>query len=292
MSRKLFEADEEGTMAIRIVTDSACDLPQDVCDELDIEVVPLTIRFGDREYIDRKELSTEAFWKQMETSSVLPETAAPSVGAFEETFRRLADGGADGIACINLSAQLSATMQSAQLAAKALDGECPVEIIDSCSASMGIGNLVLHAARRARDGADLQTAVREVEDRRDRQRVLATLDTLEYLKKGGRIGGARALAGSMLSIKPVISVTDGVVQEAGKVRTRGKALQFIVDRIPHGKVEMISVLHAGAPDLDAFLSLVQPMVPDAEVVVGMIGPVVGVHTGPRVIGVAWIERAG
>jgi fatty acid kinase fatty acid binding subunit len=292
MSRKLFEADEEGTMAIRIVTDSACDLPQDVCGELDIEVVPLTIRFGDREYVDRKELSTEAFWKQMETSSVLPETAAPSVGAFEETFRRLADGGADGIACINLSAQLSATMQSAQLAAKALDGECPVEIIDSCSASMGIGNLVLHAARCARDGADLQTVVGAVEERRDRQRVLATLDTLEYLKKGGRIGGARALAASMLSIKPVISVTDGVVQEAGKVRTRRKALQFIVDRIPQGRVEMISVLHAGAPDLDAFLSLVQPMVPDAEVVVGMIGPVVGVHTGPRVIGVAWIERAG
>jgi DegV family protein with EDD domain len=277
-------------MPVRIVSDSACDLPQDVCADLGIEIVPLTIRFGDREYVDREELSTAEFWRQLEASSVLPETAAPSVGAFEETFRRLGDEGADGVVCINLSGRLSATMQSAQVAAKALDGECPVEIIDSRSASMGIGNLALHAARRARDGAGLETIVREVEARRDRQHVLATLDTLEYLRKGGRIGGAQALLGSMLSIKPVITVLDGAVEQAGKVRTRSKALQFIVDRIPHDKVEAISVLHANAPDVDEFLARLRPLVPDAEMVVGVIGPVVGVHTGPRVLGVAWIER--
>ncbi len=140
-------------MTVRIVTDSACDLPESICAELGIEVVPLTIRFGEREYVDRKELTTDAFWRELATSSVLPETSAPSVGAFEETFHKLSDDGADGIVCINLSARLSATMQSAQLAAKALDGRTPVEIIDSLNASMGIGNLVLHAARRARDGA-------------------------------------------------------------------------------------------------------------------------------------------
>ena len=140
-------------MPVRIVTDSACDLPEAVCEELGIEVVPLTIRFGEREYVDRKELSVDAFWRELAASSVLPETAAPSVGAFEETFRRLTDEGADGIVCINLSARLSATMQSAQVAAKALDGQIPIEIIDSQSASMGIGNLVLYAARRARAGA-------------------------------------------------------------------------------------------------------------------------------------------
>ena len=105
-------------MPVRIVTDSACDLPEAVCEELGIEVVPLTIRFGEREYVDRKELSADAFWRELAASSVLPETAAPSVGAFEETFRRLADDGADGIVCINLSAELSATMQSAQVAAQ------------------------------------------------------------------------------------------------------------------------------------------------------------------------------
>ena len=220
---------------------------------------------------------------------MLPETAAPSVGAFEETFRQLADSGADGIVCINLSAQLSATMQSAQVAAKALDGLCPITIVDSKSASMGIGNLVLHAARRAADGADLPTIVADVEDRRDHQRVLAALDTLEYLRKGGRIGGARALLGSMLSIKPIISVVDGAVDEAGKVRTRSKALRFIIDRVPEHGVEQIAVLHAGAPDVDEFLALLRPRVPEADIVVGNIGPVIGVHTGPRVLGIAWIE---
>jgi DegV family protein with EDD domain len=277
-------------MPVRIVTDSACDLPVAECDELGIEVVPLTIRFGEREFVDRKELTTEMFWRELAASSTLPETAAPSVGAFEETFRRLSDEGADAIVCINLSGKLSATMQSAQVAAKSLDGKTPIAIIDSLSASMGIGNLALHAARRAREGADLDTIVREVEERRDRQHVYACLDTLEYLRKGGRIGGAQAMLGSMLSIKPLIMVADGVVEPGGRVRTRSKALKALLDHIPAGKVELISVLHAEAPDIDEFLAMLRPVVPDAEVVVGTIGPVVGVHTGPRVIGVAWIDR--
>jgi DegV family protein with EDD domain len=277
-------------MPVRIVTDSACDLPEPICEELGVEVVPLTIRFGDREYVDRKELSVDAFWRELKASSVLPETSAPSVGAFEETFRRLSDSGANGIVCINLSARLSATMQSAQVAAKALDGETPIEIIDSLSASMGIGNLVLHAARRARDGASIEEIVREVEARKARSHVFAALDTLEYLRKGGRIGGAQAMLGSMLSIKPIISVVDGAVEPGGRVRTRSKALRFLVDQIPAGKVETIGVLHADAPDLDEFLALLEPVVPDAEVTVGTIGPVIGVHTGPRVMGIAWIDR--
>jgi DegV family protein with EDD domain len=277
-------------MPVRIVTDSSCDLPEAACEELGIEVVPLSIRFGEREYVDRKELSVDAFWRELETSPVLPETAAPSVGAFEEVFRRLSEAGADGIVCINLSSRLSATMQSAEVAAKALDGRTPIEIVDSLSASMGIGNLVLYAARRARDGATVEEIVKEVEDRRDRQHVFATVDTLEYLRKGGRIGGAQAFLGSVLSIKPVISVVDGVVEPAGKVRTRSKALHAVVDHIPAGKVEMISVLHANAPDIDEFLAMVEPKVPDAEVLVGIIGPVVGVHAGPRVIGVAYVQR--
>jgi DegV family protein with EDD domain len=277
-------------MPVRIVTDSACDLPEAVCEQLGIEVVPLTIRFGEREYVDRKELSTDAFWRELESASALPETAAPSVGAFEETFRRLSDEGADGIVCINLSAKMSATMQSAQVAAKALDGETPIAIIDSQSASMGIGNLALIAARSAANGATLDEIVREVEDARARQHVYAAVDTLEYLRKGGRIGGAQAMLGSMLSIKPVIVVRDGAVEQGGKVRTRSKALQFLIDQIPAGKVEMISVLHANAPDIDEFLKMLEPVVPDAEVVVGKIGPVVGVHTGPRLMGIAWIDR--
>ncbi|HET9729293.1 MAG TPA: DegV family protein [Acidimicrobiia bacterium] len=276
-------------MPVRIVTDSACDLPESMCKDLGIEVVPLTIRFGDREYVDREQLSTDDFWRLLESSPTLPETAAPSIGAFEERFRSLSDAGVDGIVCINLSARLSATMQSAQVAAKAIDGATPITIIDSQSASMGIGNLVLHAARRAQAGATLDEIVHEVETRRARQHVYAALDTLEYLRKGGRIGGAQAFLGSMLSIKPIIEVVDGAVEEGGKVRTRSKALRFLVDKLPD-KVELLSILHSGAPDLDEFLAMVEPRVSGAEVVIGKIGPVVGVHTGPRLVGIAFIER--
>jgi DegV family protein with EDD domain len=278
-------------MAVRIVTDSACDLPQELCDEFGIDVVPLHIRFGEQEFVDRVELSTDEFWRRMEHASVLPETAAPSVGAFEETFRRLADESSDGIICVNLSSSMSATMQSAQVAAKALDGVCPIEIFDSRSVSMGEGDLALYAARRARAGVDIDTLLAEMEDRRSRAHLFATLDTLEFLRKGGRIGGAQALLGSMLSIKPVITVHDGVVEPAGKVRTRSKALRFITEKLQSGAVECASVLHAGAPDLDEFVALLDPAVPRADLLVAQIGPVVGVHTGPRVIGITWIERA-
>jgi DegV family protein with EDD domain len=277
-------------MAVRVVTDSACDLPPEMCAELGIEVVPLTIRFGSHEYVDRKELTSDEFWSKLGSASVLPETAAPSVGAFEETFRMLHESGADGIVCVNLSAHLSATMQSAQVAAKALDGLCPIEVIDSATASMGIGILALYAARRSAEGADVTTIAREVSERRDRQHLFAALDTLEYLRKGGRIGGAQAMLGSMLSIKPVITVIGGAVEQAGKVRTRSKALRFLVDKIPEGKVESICVMHSGATDLDEFLEQVRPKVSGAEIVVGHIGPVVGVHVGPGATGLTWIER--
>jgi DegV family protein with EDD domain len=278
-------------MAIRVVTDSACDVPPELCAELGIEVVPLTIRFGDEEFVDRKELSTEGFWEKLAESPVLPETAAPSVGAFEEVFRRLADEGADGVLSVNLSAELSATIQSAQVAAKALDGECPIAIVDSRSATMGTGHLVLHAARRAREGADLATIVAEVEDRRDRSKLLGTLDTLEYLQRGGRIGGAQALLGSLLSIKPVITVRDGKVDKAGQVRTRSKALRYIAAQVPDDRVESVAVMHAQAPDIDEFVAMLREKVGDAPIPVGVIGPVVGVHAGPRTIGVVWVERS-
>jgi len=274
-------------MAVRIVSDSACDLPPALCEELGIEIVPLTIRFGADELVDRVELTTAGFWERLARTTVLPETAAPSVGAFESAFRDLHAKGADAIVCINLSSRMSATMQSAQIAAKSLDGECPVVVIDSESASMGIGMLVLHAARLAQSGADLDTVVASVEDARARSRVLFTLDTLEYLRKGGRIGGAQALLGSMLSIKPVITVAKGAVEPVSKVRTRSKALRYVVDHVKEQPVESLYVLHARAGDVDDFVAMLEPIVANAEIVVAEIGPVVGVHTGPGTIGATW-----
>jgi DegV family protein with EDD domain len=274
-------------MGVRVVTDSACDLPDDLIERDGIEVVPLTIRFGKEELVDRKELSTDEFWRRLADSDVLPETSAPSAGAFEAAFRRLIADGATGIVCINLSSKLSATMQSAQVAAQAVQPDCPVVVVDSLMVSMGLGSLCLTAARRAAEGDSLESIVTNVTDRRNRSKLYGTLDTLEFLKKGGRVGNARALLGSMLAIKPVLEVRDGEVEEAGKVRTRSKALRLLVDRVKEGPFENLAVLHGNAPDLDELLDLLEPLTPRDEIVIGQIGPVIGTHAGPRVIGVTF-----
>jgi DegV family protein with EDD domain len=277
-------------MGVRVVTDSACDLPDDLIERDGIEVVPLTIRFGKEELVDRKELSTDEFWRRLADSDVLPETSAPSAGAFEAAFRGLMADGATGIVCINLSSKLSATMQSAQVAAQGVQADCPVVVVDSLMVSMGLGSLCLTAARRAADGDSLESIVANVTDRRNRSKLYGALDTLEFLKKGGRVGNARALLGSMLAIKPVLEVRDGEVEEAGKVRTRSKALRLLVDRVKQGPFENLAVLHGNAPDLDELLDLLEPLASQDEIVVGQIGPVIGTHAGPRVIGVTFQAR--
>jgi DegV family protein with EDD domain len=283
---------EGGTVGVRVVTDSTCDLPQDLIDALHIEVVPLSIRFGDEEFVDREELSTEEFWARLRTSEVLPETAAPSAGAFEATFRDLIGRGATGIVCINVSSRLSATMQAAQVAAALVGGECPIQVIDSLTCSMGLGALCLTAARRAADGDPLGRIIDEVTSRRDRTRIFAALDTLEFLKKGGRVGNARALLGSMLSIKPVVEIRDGVVEEAGKVRTRSKSLKVLVEKVAAQPIDTLAVVHGQADDLDELLELLNPIKPRDEIVTGLVGPVIGTHAGPGVIGVTFQIHAG
>jgi len=275
-------------MPVRIVTDSASDLPEEVEKELRVEVVPLKVRFGDDELVDRVELSVEEFYRRMAASPELPATAAPAPGAFEEAFRRCIDEGADGIVCVNLSAQLSATMQSAQTAAKALAGTVPIEVVDSRSVTAGLGTMVRWAAQQARDGADVATIVAGVKDMSRRQRIWGTLDTIENLKKGGRIGNARALVASLLSIKPAISLHEGVVEEAGKPRTRGKALKWLADKVlAEPAVENLTIVHGQAPDVDELLSLLAPRYGRDDLEVCLVGPVIGTHAGPRVIGVTY-----
>ena len=275
-------------MPVRIVTDSSCDLPEAQAAELGIEVVPLTVRFGADEFVDRTELTVDAFYAKMATSSDLPQTAAPAPGAFEAAFRQAADSGADAVVCINLSAQLSATMQSAQTAAKAFEGGTDVRVLDSRSVTLGLGSMVTWAAEAARDGADVETIVTGIESRARRNRIWATLDTLENLKKGGRIGGAKALAAGLLSIKPAIQLHEGVVEEAGKPRTRGKALQWLADRVlEEPAVEELCVVDGRAPDVDQFIALLAPKYAASDFTRGTIGPIIGAHGGPRIVGVTY-----
>ena len=279
---------------VRVVTDSSCDLPNDLAVEYEIEIVPLTIRFGAEEFVDRRDLSPKEFWARCATSPVLPETAAPSAGAFEEAFRRAAAAGADGVVCINLSSKLSATIQAAQMAAKAVEVDLPVRVIDSLSVTMGLGTMVLAAAKLAAEGKSLDDVAGAANDLVTRTRVLGTLDTLENLKKGGRIGGARAMLGSMLSLKPVIWVVDGEVQEESKQRTRGRALRYLVDKVAEQAtrgIDDLAVMHGDAPDLDEFLDLLAVHFPRDEILIGDIGAVIGTHGGPRVMGVAYHTTA-
>jgi DegV family protein with EDD domain len=279
-------------MPVRIVTDSACDLDEAETRSLDIEVVPLSIRFGETEYTDRVDLSAEQFYATMAQSSVLPETAAPSPGAFEAAFRRQADAGATAIVCINLSSELSATMQAAQNAAKALDGEIDIRVIDSRSITLGLGTIVLDAAQAARSGSTVDDIVASVESMRERTRIFGALDTLDNLKKGGRIGGAQALLGTLLSIKPIVDLSSGVVQESGKARTRRKALETLRDRVfERPAVEHLCIAHGMAPDLDEMLELLSPRYQRDAIRVSIIGATIGAHGGPRVMGLTWVEPA-
>jgi DegV family protein with EDD domain len=277
-------------MGVRVVTDSACDLPDDVATELGIVIVPLTIRFGADEFVDRRDLSPAEFWKRCAASTTLPETAAPAPGQFETAYRGLIADGATGIVCVSLSSAMSATMQSAQVAAGALGDTIPIRVVDSRSVTLGLGMIAVGAAERARDGASTDEVADHALDLADRSHVWGALDTLENLRKGGRIGGAKAMLASVLSIKPIIEVRDGRVEEGGKQRTRSKALQFLVDKLRGtGPIERLAVLQADAPDVDAFVAQVAPFAP-APIVVGQIGPVVGTHTGRGAIGVVWQSR--
>ena len=275
-------------MPIRIVTDSSCDLPPALEAEHRITIVPLTIRFGNEEFVDRRDLTPEDFWRRCASASVLPETAAPSPGAFEEAFRAAAADGADGVVCINLSADLSATFQAAELAAKSVGADVPVRVIDSRTLTMGLGNLCLSAARVAEAGGSIDDVVADVERRIPLTRTYAALDTLENLKKGGRIGGAQAMLGSMLSIKPIIDITGGKVEQEAKQRTRSKSLRYLADKVRNaGEIENLAVMHGAAPDVEEMLDLLGEVYPRERIVVGDLGAVIGAHGGPRTMGVTF-----
>lgn len=275
--------------AVRIVTDSSCDLSQEEAERYGIEVVPLSIRFGSDEYTDRVDLSVEDFYRKMASADELPETAAPSPGAFEQAFRNAAANGATSVVCIDISSELSATMQSALTAAKAIGDEIDVRVVDSKSITSGLGTLVIAAAEAAEAGKSADEIVALLDDLIPRTHVYGALNTLANLKKGGRIGGAQAMVGSMLSIKPIVDISTGVVEEAGKQRTRKKSLVWLYDKMKAaGAIERVAVYHGDAPDIEEFLDLIAPTFPRDSVRVGKIGAVIGTHGGPEIMGVTWI----
>ncbi len=277
-------------MKVGIVTDSSCDLSDADIAGLNVEIVPLFIRFGSSEYVDREQITVADFYRQMASSDQLPQTAAPPPGRFEQAFRRLLDAGCEAVVCINLSSALSATRQSASQAAdlvREADDMVDIRVLDSRSVSAGLGTMVLQAAQRAADSATADEIETLIGDTSQRTRVFGTLDTLENLRKGGRIGGAQAMLGSVLSIKPIVDISSGEVTEAAKVRTRRKALAWLQDKVrASAPVEHLTIMHGQATDAELLRTMLSDTY-DGEIRVAEIGPVVGTHAGQGVLGIAY-----
>jgi DegV family protein with EDD domain len=278
---------------VAIVTDSASDLRPDQAAAAGVAIVPLLVYFGEREYKAGVGLSDVDFWRELTAPGApFPRTAAAAPGTFRDTFEKLFGEGADEIVYIGVGSKLSATIGSARVAAEMLPGKS-IRIVDSASASMGIGLLALAAAERARAGASADEIVAEAEEQRERIKLYVVLETLEYLKRGGRISPARAAIGSVLSVKPIITCEDGIVETADRPRTRSKARARLLELLAATKPERVAVLHGQAEGLEEFARDLAQLtgVPRDEMTVHLIGASVGPHVGPGAYGAVVLSRS-
>lgn len=280
-------------MGIRIVTDSTSDLSPELLREYGIEMVPLTVHFGPESFLDVVEMDAAGFWQKLKESPHHPKTAQPAPGDFLEVFKRIHAEG-DEILAIVISANLSGTMNSAQVAAQMLP-EAKVTLVDTKSVTLGLGMVCIEAVRMARTGKSVAEIVPAIQAICDRMNIFFTLDTLEFLQKNGRIGKAQALLGGLLGIRPVLQVDrEGLVAPADKVRGRSKvlprAMELMQERVPAGRKIRLAVLHTQAPtDAQAWLAEIAKIYAVEESFVAEIGPVLATNAGPGTVGVAFYQ---
>ena len=275
---------------IALITDSTCDLPQDYLDRYHIQVVHLTIIWDGQEYLDGVDLKAEDFYRRLDGSPTIPTTSQPTPESFYQAYKQAREKGAESALVITISSAMSGTYASAQNAAGMID--IPVEVLDSKSNSMSLGWQVLAAARARKDGGGLQEMVRAADQARQSMVYLVTLDTLEYLFKGGRIGGASHFIGNLLDLKPQIYVNHqtGEVEGGRRSRTRRKALQDLFtdffSRIDPEQELRVAVLHnAAIEEAQALASRIEDELHPAELIISIVSPVLGVHTGPRAVAI-------
>ena len=274
-------------MVVKIVTDSISDLPPEVVKELNIAVVPIVVNFGDKTYRDGIDLTPEQFYEKLKTTEVFPHTSVPSPGVFAEVYDSLAEK-TDQILVITVSSRLSGTYQVALQAMRLMKRACQVEVMDSCCATMAQGFIVMAAAKAAAAGASL-TEVKEV-IRKTMYRVdfHATFDTLDYLRRGGRIGRAQAFLGSMLKINPIITLQDGVVEPVERVRSRARALeQLFRFAQSYTKIEEMAVEDTASPtEAEALTERLGSLFPKERIYRSRMTPAIGTHTGPGLLLIA------
>ncbi len=276
---------------VRIVTDNGCDLPDALVEKLGIVVVPIDVRLGPHSAEEMRNISPARFWELAKSEQAIAETSAPAPGAFAAAYEEAASDGCSGVVCVTLSSGLSATYQSAVAGAASAPEGYPVVVVDSQLATVGEGLAVLEAAELADSGAPAWTIGNALEATLKSIEVFGTLDTLEWLRRGGRIGAAQALVGSLLSIKPVVEVRGGVVEPESKQRTRARSLEYVAEKVRAAvPLKRLAVAHAAAADVGEMQRLLAPIFPGNETIVSYIGPIIGAHTGPGTIGVA-LQRA-
>lgn len=271
---------------VKLVTDSASDLPAEVEKELDITVVPLHIQFGNQTYQDRLDLSPEEFYTKLQQSPVLPSTAAPSPGMFAEVFDNIASKYSE-ILGVFVSRKLSATYDAALQGIKLMKKKCRVELADSTMGIMGEGLLVIEAAKKAKAGASLNELINLISETIPRIHVRVTLDTLEYLARGGRIGKVQALLGSMLRMNPILGLKDGVAVPSARVRSRAKATEWLLEFASKcSKVKAFAVEYGtNVAEARAFAARLASLFPQAAHYMSNVSPVIGTHTGPNLLSV-------
>lgn len=280
-------------MAVQIVVDSTADIPSDRARELGIEVVPLTVMFGDQSFRDGVDLDGPSFYQKLSNSPVMPTTSTPPPALFEETYRRLIANGATGLLSMHISAKLSGTFSAARQGAEMVtaDTGVPIEVVDSDTVSGGFGLPAEMVARDARNGADLAALKAHTESLCSRVRVIAVLDTLEFLQRGGRIGRARAMLGTLLNVKPLIEVRDGQVLPLENVRTRSKALERMGQIVSGmGDLEALAIVASDSVVADQITKVADGFW-HGPIERFALGPVVGTHAGPGAGGIVAITRA-
>ncbi len=273
---------------VRIVTDSTADLTQEQQQAAGITVVPLNVHFGDQVFRDHVDLTADEFFRRLKASSQLPRTSQPSVGAFEEAFKKIR-AGSDEIVSVHLSSKVSGTYNSALMAAQAV-GQDAIDVVDSLSTSMALGFMALEAAKLARAGKDRTAIAERLRSLVPKARVICVVDTLTYLERGGRIGKARALLGSLLNVKPILQLKEGEVVPLGRARGRPQALSRLVELLGRdGKVSQLAIMHGAAhTDAEQLRDRVASSYPGLEILLTEIGAVLGTHTGPGVIGFTYL----
>tara|TARA_Y100000996_G_scaffold178725_1_gene139626 strand:- start:182 stop:1027 length:846 start_codon:yes stop_codon:yes gene_type:complete len=279
-------------MAIKIVTDSTCDLDKKTAQDLSIEIVPLNVHFGDEVYKDGIEINSDNFFDKLINGSIYPKTSQPSVGEFIDVYEKLGNDGSD-IVSIHISDQLSGTINSARQAAKHLEGKVKVHIIDSKQISISLGLITISAATAVKEGKELNEVLDLIASLIARSHVFTALDTLEYLEKGGRIGKAKSLVGKILNFKPIIGSADGIIDAFGRGRSNTACMIKLEELVKStGEIESIGIVYSTDKSLaDKFSEqITQNLKLENPPKSYQIGPVIGVYGGPNVIGVGIISK--